>query len=597
MAESPATATNQSPETARAVSIARGVSLWVLLTATILGSSWLIQRYFGEDVLRVYTNLSDRLESVDVLLAQGSPAQVGQAVHTIKGILLDNGKLLEPINVDAVLQLEQAWAAALDGTAAKIEIRDLLLKVQERLEALVKSDASDADSRFLLARLYRYSPPTSEDYSRIDPLLNEARILLEPRADRDREAGFLMARVLLTQKTADAAANARAFELVRRSGRREAELRLRSSAKLPIDVMLRRARQAVEFNLPGEAESQARHVLAVEPTNVEARMILAETAILRRPDYDARADGDEEIIAGLKQALRGEGASPRAEMYVAALEALGGSPEIEHARSHYEAAKKAGFDLRAEFAALFFAEQYGAIRLLLTAEIMLGPADGPPAAWARFARAEVTAQERKDRHPLPEAVQKFLTEALPKLQKPELGRAYVYLSLFEDNADAARKLYAQAVESGLDLHAEIERFGKLKPFGVVRRLLEAATREPTGFGLTGDAVNDSELFYQFGRATALGVDLFDPDVSRMYRRAVEIGRGRKTAGAGKAAFSLARIVAGGSAKEARELLDLARDCGIVKMDITTREQILERINSAEAARAEAGKAGRKVESH
>jgi hypothetical protein len=589
----------QTAGAARIVSVARGVALWLLLLFTILGSSWLIQRYFGEDILRVYTRLPDRLEAIDVLLAQGAPDHIRQAVHTVRGILQEpDGRLIEPINADALLQLEQAWAAALDGSATKAAIRDLLLKVQERLEQIVKSDAKNAEARFLLARLCRYSPPTSADYARIEPLLSEARALAEGRTDG--ESAFLLARILLTQSAADAASNARAFDLIRRSGRREGELRLRLASRVALDVLIRRARQAFDLGLHGDADSLSRTVLAEDPTNAAARLIRAEVALVRRPDSDTAPATDDDIISDLKRAIAGEGAPPRAEVLVAALEAMAGPEGREHARGHYQKALKAGFDLKAEATALFFSEQYALVRILLTAEILLGSADTALGAWALFLRAETQVQETgKDKGYLPESVQERLSRAVDRLEKPELGRAQVYLSLFEDDPDKARERYAKGVAAGFDLTAEIERFGRLKPYGVVRRLLEAATRNEAG--LKGEAGPDSEVWYQLGRAVALGVSLFDPNVERLYRKAVEVGRERKTAGCGKGAFSLARILANDEnparRREARELLELARECGITRMDIATYEGILDRIRSADAQKLDLKKGSRKPESH
>jgi len=572
--------------------VASGAALWVLLMGTVLGSTWLIQHYFGEDVLRVRTKFDHRLEAADVLVQEGTQEASAQALRTLRVLLAE-----QPGSVDAVLLLEQALLNCPVGTNTETAISSYLVELQGEFEKKAAASSDDAASRFVLSRLYRRSG-RADRRGDADRMLDEARALLEKKlasSPKDADAAFLMARVLLSKPNADSDAHRRAIELVRIADRTEAELRLRLASRVPVEVQLQRAAETLELGLVEQADRHIQIALADDRENGRAKYLKALVMIVRRPPGDRAQQADLTILASLEDAVKSDKAPPIAHAYLGSIKAMLAALEPEPAdrdkamtaaRDSYRRSAQDGADPVVESASLIPRGLLGAARLLLAGEILLGEPKGKSSITARVLRAELLLNDARDQSESLRAAE-LLREAVELAPDPKdvPARAVGLLSSLEPELQVAQTRFKAATARGFDPVSEAETYGKSKLYGTARTMLDGLTRDAKGLALTGDPKGDSEVWYQLGRACALGLGPTDPLAVENYEKAVKAGGAAKTPGAGKSAFSLARILAADPhrAEEVPKYLDLAEACGITKMDITSLDQLRSRLGAGRMA--------------
>lgn len=560
-----------------------GAGVWALLMATILGSAYLIQYYFAEDVLRHRVTVAVRLEVSEVLIGQGSVPQLEQALRTLETVLQD-----DPANADAVLLLEQAFLVSPEGAQVRQTLEAALDRQKQELGRRKAGKGLPAmEARFLLARLDRLSSEAAKRAAAdadLSALVGELETVMKSSA-AGKDAAFLLARVYRSRANPDAAELARMVELLRVAGRREPEMRLNAAGKVPLATSLERAAAALDKGL---IEVSRRHLSAVfgdDRENVAARLILAETELAGRQDGDVQLSGDRNIVRLIREVVESGKAPLRAEVYLAAFDAMGSAEDQAKAKERYAKAVAAGFDPVAEGGRLADHHQPGTARLVLAAETLLGPDGTARKALAEYKRAELILEDAHG-DAAPESALERLRRAVRTAPKPEdlPPRASAYLAAVETDEAAAAEAYAQAVKRGFDPLKDAAELGAADRHTAARWLLRAAAGR--GFGLSRDPVRDSELHYQLGRTFAAGRNSQFQQAVVHYHKAVEAGRAAKAPGAGKAALSIARVYSnlGDPAKlaEAREMVALAKACGIERMDITTADKVLAGIEKAAA---------------
>jgi tetratricopeptide (TPR) repeat protein len=598
-----------------------GFLVWASLVLTVAGSAYLIQWFFGADVLRKTQPAAVQLDVTDVLVADGGYPQLARAVATLRPILE-----ADPADPDAVLLLVQVSRAAPPGTAVEREADSLLAvsaaALQKRIEGGIKS-VDSAEAAMLLAHI---RPKEAER------LLAEAKGVLEARvaaAPSDGRAAFALARTLMSPKAPDAEAHRRSVQLARVAGRPEKELRLRRSSRIPLEIAVDRISKALDLGQDNDALRLLNDLSELHEDDPRYKFARAEAIIHfnGRPEDDRRGPRDEELIGLLTPAAESRDVPLRARMYLAALEATGKPEEKERAAKRRAETLAAGYKPMEEIdrmlgtdaeqagsaqtapkmggAAGMAPARYGRAMLLMSAEILLGQPGSPERSAALLKRAELDMQTAaaESREGEPGAEPAIPTAAIARLREcvaagPKKGsdgsaavfaRAAGFLAGLEPDEAKAKATFADALAAGLKPAAEIESLTKARLFAAARWLAVAAAER--GFGITGDPAADSELWYLTGRSY-VGLSLTHPKAEPSYRKAIEVGGSAKppTAGAGRAAFNLARISANqpGRSAEAERFLSVAEAAGIKGSDILTLDGLRGRVREAKARDAAMG---------